>query len=140
MRQYGVAPGDPALGLPRIQGGYPLLDGPKLRSLALLPGHATVVAAGSPAREFREVDDVTLRRCAGVVEAWAVALRESGDVVPAVRSGAVRPDALVGLADRVRGRAEVPTRRPRLCKSGGMAWEDLVVAAERRETARGDRG
>lgn len=36
----GVAPGNPALGLPRITGTYLLLDGPTLRPLALLDGAA----------------------------------------------------------------------------------------------------
>ncbi|MBT2452012.1 ornithine cyclodeaminase family protein [Streptomyces sp. ISL-43] len=36
----GVAPGNPALGLPRITGSYLLLDGPTLRPLALLDGAA----------------------------------------------------------------------------------------------------
>ncbi|WP_442815185.1 ornithine cyclodeaminase family protein [Streptomyces sp. NBC_01298] len=36
----GVAPGNPALGLPRITGSYLLLDGPTLRPVALLDGAA----------------------------------------------------------------------------------------------------
>ncbi|MET9882772.1 ornithine cyclodeaminase family protein [Streptomyces sp. NPDC006430] len=36
----GVAPGNPALGLPRITGSYLLLDGPTLRPLALFDGAA----------------------------------------------------------------------------------------------------
>ncbi|MFD6114070.1 ornithine cyclodeaminase family protein [Streptomyces yangpuensis] len=36
----GVAPGNPARGLPRITGSYLLLDGPTLRPLALLDGAA----------------------------------------------------------------------------------------------------
>ncbi|WP_328608449.1 ornithine cyclodeaminase family protein [Amycolatopsis sp. NBC_00345] len=111
----------------------PLFDG------SLLPDHTTVVAVGSHEPEAREVDDVTVRRSTVVVEARAAALREAGDVVLAVRSGAIGPDALHTLSDLVRGKADVPAGRPRLFKSVGMAWEDLVVAATRHETARGDR-
>ncbi|HEY2062495.1 MAG TPA: ornithine cyclodeaminase family protein [Amycolatopsis sp.] len=111
----------------------PLFDG------SLLPDHTTVVAVGSHEPDAREVDDVTVRRSTVVVEARAAALREAGDVVLAVRSGAIRPDGLHTLSDLVRGKADVPAGRPRLFKSVGMAWEDLVVAATRHETARGDR-
>ncbi|GAA0312045.1 ornithine cyclodeaminase family protein [Streptomyces polychromogenes] len=44
----GVAPGNPALGLPRITGSYLLLDGPTLRPLALLDG-AALTALRTPA-------------------------------------------------------------------------------------------
>ncbi|MGW1776060.1 ornithine cyclodeaminase family protein [Streptomyces sp. NPDC002104] len=40
VKVAGVAPGNPALGLPRITGSYLLLDGPTLRPLALLDGAA----------------------------------------------------------------------------------------------------
>ncbi|MET9607808.1 ornithine cyclodeaminase family protein [Streptomyces sp. NPDC006512] len=44
----GVAPGNPARGLPRITGSYLLLDGPTLRPLALLDGSA-LTALRTPA-------------------------------------------------------------------------------------------
>lgn len=44
----GVAPGNPALGLPRITGSYLLLDGPTLRPLALFDG-AALTALRTPA-------------------------------------------------------------------------------------------
>ncbi|MFI8961675.1 ornithine cyclodeaminase family protein [Streptomyces sp. NPDC053493] len=44
----GVAPGNPALGLPRITGSYLLLDGPTLRPVALLDG-AALTALRTPA-------------------------------------------------------------------------------------------
>jgi ornithine cyclodeaminase len=74
------------------------------------------------------VDDETVRRCSVVVEARTAALREAGDVVAAIRSGALDADRLIGLADVVRGTADPPTG-PRLYKSVGMSWQDLVVAA-----------
>ncbi|GAA3523968.1 ornithine cyclodeaminase family protein [Amycolatopsis ultiminotia] len=100
----------------------PLFDG------ALLPEHATVVAVGSHEPEAREVDDTTVARSTVVVEAVTAGLREAGDVVLAVRSGALAEEDIVPLADLVAGRVPVPAG-PRLFKSVGMAWEDLVVAA-----------
>jgi ornithine cyclodeaminase/alanine dehydrogenase-like protein (mu-crystallin family) len=101
----------------------PLFDG------AILPANATVVAVGSHEPTAREVDDETLRRSTVVVEAKQVALREAGEVVQAVRAGIVDAGELVGLAALVRGTVEIAPEKPRLFKSVGMAWEDLVVAA-----------
>jgi len=64
-----------------------------------------------------------------VVESRGSALREAGDVIAAIDAGALDADALVPLAALVRGEAAVAPGRPRLFKSTGMAWEDLVVAA-----------
>ncbi|MET7617789.1 ornithine cyclodeaminase family protein [Streptomyces sp. NPDC005408] len=100
----------------------PLFDG------AALPDRTTVVAIGSHEPDAREVDDETVRRSTVVVEAHAAALREAGDIILAVRSGALDPGSLVGLADLARGTVKTDTSRPRLFKSVGMAWEDLVVA------------
>jgi ornithine cyclodeaminase/alanine dehydrogenase-like protein (mu-crystallin family) len=93
-----------------------------------LPDHAVVVAIGSHEPDAREVDDETVRRCSVVVEARAAALREAGDVIGAIRSGALDADRLIGLADVVLGTVELPLG-PRLYKSVGMSWQDLVVAA-----------
>ncbi|MCX4825361.1 ornithine cyclodeaminase family protein [Streptomyces sp. NBC_01142] len=108
----------------------PLFDG------SALPAHATVVAVGSHEPGAREVDDETVRRSTVVVEARAAALREAGDVILAVNSGALDPESLVGLADLARGTAVVDRSRPRLFKSVGMAWEDLVVAGAAYEASR----
>jgi ornithine cyclodeaminase len=101
----------------------PLFDG------ALVASHAAVVAIGSHEPEAREVDERLAGRATVVVEARSAALREAGDVVAAVRAGALDPDALVPLDALVRGDARPADDRPRLFKSTGMAWEDLVVAA-----------
>lgn len=94
----------------------------------LPPDHAVVVAIGSHEPDAREVDDETVRRSSVVVEARAAALREAGDVIAAIDSGALDADRLIGLAEVVRGTAELPAG-PRLYKSVGMSWQDLVVAA-----------
>jgi ornithine cyclodeaminase len=101
----------------------PLFDG------SLVADHATVVAIGSHEPEARETDDALAERATVVVESRASALREAGDVIAAIASGALREDSLVTLADVVRGCVAVDPGRPRLFKSTGMAWEDAVVAS-----------
>jgi ornithine cyclodeaminase/alanine dehydrogenase-like protein (mu-crystallin family) len=101
----------------------PLFDG------ALVADHATVVAIGSHEPDVRETDDALAARATVVVESRTSALREAGDVIQALRSGALREDELVPLAELVRGEARPAPDRPRLFKSTGMAWEDAVVAA-----------
>jgi ornithine cyclodeaminase/alanine dehydrogenase-like protein (mu-crystallin family) len=95
---------------------------------SLVADHATVVAIGSHERDAREVDDALVGRATVVVESRTSALREAGDVIAAIASGALRDDELVTLADLVCGRVSVPAG-PRLFKSTGMAWEDAVVAS-----------
>jgi ornithine cyclodeaminase/alanine dehydrogenase-like protein (mu-crystallin family) len=101
----------------------PLFDG------ALVAGHATVVAIGSHEPEARETDDALAARATIVVESRGSALREAGDVIQAIDSGAAAERDLVTLAELVRGEAAPPDDRPRLFKSTGMSWEDAVVAA-----------
>jgi ornithine cyclodeaminase/alanine dehydrogenase-like protein (mu-crystallin family) len=102
----------------------PLFDGE-----LVAPG-ATVVAVGSHEPEAREVDERLAGRATVLVEARSAALREAGDVIQAIELGALAPDSLVTLAELVTGGASIPGERPRLFKSTGMAWEDVVVAAE----------
>ncbi|MFD2473082.1 ornithine cyclodeaminase family protein [Amycolatopsis silviterrae] len=106
----------------------PVFDGAKV------PEHATVVAVGSHEPEAREVDDVLIGRSTVVVEGIGAATREAGDVVLALESGALVAEDLVPLAALAAGRT-VPSG-PRLFKSVGMAWEDLVVAAATYEAVR----
>jgi ornithine cyclodeaminase/alanine dehydrogenase-like protein (mu-crystallin family) len=101
----------------------PLFDG------GLVADHATVVAIGSHEPAARETDDALARRATVVVESRGAALREAGDVVLAIATGALEPDELVTLAELARGEAGRHPGRPRLFKSVGMAWEDAVVAS-----------
>lgn len=101
----------------------PLFDG------ALVADHATVVAIGSHEPEARETDDTLAARATIVVESRTSALREAGDVILAIDSGATALDRLVTLAELVRGHATAKPDRPRLFKSTGMSWEDAVVAS-----------
>ena len=101
----------------------PLFDG------ALVADHATVVAIGSHEPEARETDDALARRATVVVESRASALREAGDVIGAIASGALGED-VAGDAGRCScAAARRSPAGPRLFKSTGMAWEDAVVAS-----------
>jgi ornithine cyclodeaminase len=95
----------------------------------LVADHATVVAIGSHEPDAREIDDDLAGRATIVVESRTSALREAGDVILAIDSGATSEDQLVALAEVVRGEAQPTADRPRLFKSTGMSWEDAVVAS-----------
>jgi ornithine cyclodeaminase/alanine dehydrogenase-like protein (mu-crystallin family) len=95
---------------------------------SLVSGGCCVIAVGSHEPHVREVDSALMGRATVVVEDRATALREAGDVILAMRDGAVTEFA--SLADLVNGRVPLDPRRPRVYKSVGMAWQDLAVAAE----------
>jgi ornithine cyclodeaminase/alanine dehydrogenase-like protein (mu-crystallin family) len=101
----------------------PLFDG------GLVADHATVVAIGSHEPDARETDDTLAARATVVVESRTSALREAGDVILAIDSGATTADQLVTLAELIRGEAKPPAGRPRFFKITGMSWEDAIVAA-----------
>lgn len=95
---------------------------------SLLSEACVVIAVGSHEPHAREVDTALCRRAVVVVEDVATALREAGDVVLAIAEGALAAGDLVAMADVVTGRVVLPTDRPVLVKTVGMAWQDLVVA------------
>lgn len=103
----------------------PLVEGAWLR-----PGaHLDLVGAYNPA--MREADDAALRRARVHVDTRAGALKEAGDIVQALASGAIVPADIVGdLFDLCRG--DTPGRRAAdeitLFKSVGTAIEDLAAA------------
>ncbi|GII65895.1 ornithine cyclodeaminase [Sphaerisporangium krabiense] len=96
---------------------------------ALVAGGATVVAVGSHEPEAREVDGALVARATVVVETRAVALAEAGDVILPLREGVIGADHLVADLRELERGTLTPGPGPRLFKSVGMAWEDLVVAA-----------
>lgn len=104
----------------------PLFDG------ALVADHAVVVAVGSHEPEARELDGGLLTRAgAVVVESRATALREAGDLLVPLHEGRFGAERITGnIADLVTGRLRLPADGPRVFKSVGMGWQDLVVAAE----------
>jgi len=90
---------------------------------------ATVVAVGSHEPDARELDDTLVGRATLVVEARAAALAEAGDVMIPIRHGTITSRHLAGnLAELIAGQVTAGTG-PRVFKSTGMAWQDLVVAA-----------
>jgi ornithine cyclodeaminase len=96
---------------------------------ALVADDAVVVAIGSHEPGLRETDDALAERATIVVESRVSALREAGDVILAIESGATSAAELVTLAELVRGQARLDPGSPRLFKSTGMSWEDAVIAA-----------
>ncbi|MFI7483909.1 ornithine cyclodeaminase family protein [Kocuria sp. M1R5S2] len=100
----------------------PLFDG------ALVRDGACVVAIGSHEPGRRELDDRLMGRSLVVVEDPATALREAGDVVLAVRAGALAESSLVPLRDVVTGGTTRREDAPNVFKGVGMSWQDLAVA------------
>lgn len=100
----------------------PLFDG------ALVPDRAAIVAIGSHETDARELPGDLVGRAQVVVETDAVARAEAGDVVMAAAEGLADLDAVVPMADVLTGRVEVDRSRPRVFKTCGMGWQDLVVA------------
>ena len=79
----------------------PLFDG------SLVRDGAVVVAIGTHDADARETDDALASRAIVVVESRVSALREAGDVICAIESGALSAEALVTLSELARGVAEV---------------------------------
>lgn len=104
----------------------PLFDGEWLE-----PG-CHVNAAGSNALIRRELDEVSVRRAAVVcVDSRAVALRESGDLLPLLEKGRLTEGALVELGEIVAGFRTGRTEAGQitLFESQGMAIQDLALAS-----------
>ena len=105
--------------------GVPILSGEWVCS------GAHISAIGSTVPQLREIDVETFRRSAlVVVDSREQAVRESGDVIAALREGAVHEDSLTELWEVV-GRGQPASRRPdqiTLFKSVGAAIQDLAVS------------
>jgi len=97
----------------------------------LEPGtHLDLVGGFTPS--MREVDDAAVARARIVVDTYAGALAEAGDLLAPLASGAVRPEAIVAeLAEIVRGEriGRTSAAEITLFKSVGTALEDLAAAA-----------
>lgn len=101
----------------------PLFDGTLVRD------DAVVVAMGAHTPDTRELDDALLARGQVVVESRDSALREAGEVVLGLESGAVAEPELVTFADLATGRARRKAGVPAVVVTTGMPWQDLVVAS-----------
>lgn len=100
----------------------PLFDGERV------PDDSCTVAVGSHEAGARELDTALMVRAQVVVEDAAAALREAGDVIIPVAEGRLDPRTLVPFKDVVTDACSVDRSRPRVFKSTGMSWEDLVIA------------
>ncbi|MDT0490451.1 ornithine cyclodeaminase family protein [Streptomyces sp. NPDC012600] len=110
----------------------PVVDGRLVRD------GAVVLAVGSHEPAARELDSALMGRATVLVESRETALREAGDVVLAIREGALAPDSLVTLAESAgEGAAALPADRPLVVKTCGMGWQDLVVAVAAYRRGRG---
>lgn len=104
---------------------------PVIRGAWLEPGvHLDLVGAFTP--DMREVDDLAVQRAQVFVDDYPAALREAGDLVQPLASGAIDRDHLrADLGELLRGTR--PGRRTpdeiTLFKSVGHALEDLAAAA-----------
>ncbi|WP_439515093.1 ornithine cyclodeaminase family protein [Oceanibaculum nanhaiense] len=103
---------------------------PLVQGAWLKPGaHLDLVGAFTP--EMRESDDEAVRRARVFVDTREGALKEAGDIVLAVKAGALTPEAIQGdLYDLTRGTATGRETAEEITffKSVGTALEDLAAA------------
>jgi ornithine cyclodeaminase len=98
----------------------------------LAPG-THVNAAGSNSLLRREIDEATvLRSSPVVVDSRPSALKEAGDLLPAMEKGRLHAGALVELGEVIAGTRAGRTNAEQvtLFESQGMAMQDLIIAAE----------
>ena len=103
---------------------------PILRGEWLKPG-AHLDLVGAFRKDMRETDDAAIARATLFADTRAGVLAEGGDIVQAVRSGAIGPDPLAAdLADLCAGRHAGRSHEGEitLFKSVGAAIEDLAAA------------
>src|SRR5690349_17386327 len=107
----------------------------------LAPG-THVNAAGSNSLLRQEVDETTVRKANPVVvDSRPSAMKEAGDLLPALEKGRLHSGMLVELGEVIAG-TRPGRRKPdqvTLFESQGMAIQDLVIAADMARLAR-DKG
>jgi ornithine cyclodeaminase len=87
----------------------------------------------------RELDEVTLERCGLiVVDSYAVAKRECGDLLPLLEKGKLGWGQIGELGDIIIGRIPSRTDEEQITcfESHGMAIQDLIVGARLLSLAR----
>jgi len=103
---------------------------PLVRGAWLQPGtHLDLV--GGFRRDMREADDVAVARARIVVDTYAGALAEAGDLVQPIEAGVIAREQVVAeLAELLRGekRGRLAPTDITLFKSVGTALEDLAAA------------
>lgn len=101
-------------------------EAPLFSGASVQPGaHIDLVGGFRPA--MREADDALMRR-ATIVADTPVALREAGDLLQPLASGAIRLEEVSFLGDLLSGKRLERRGDVTLFKSVGFAAEDLVVA------------
>jgi len=106
-----------------------LSNEPLVRGAVLKPGtHVDLIGAFTPT--MRESDDEAVRRASVFVDTRAGAVKEAGDIVQALKSGALKEEEIcAALSELTRG--DKPGRRSddeiTLFKSVGAAIEDLAA-------------
>ena len=96
-------------------------------------------AAGSNSLLRQEIDEATLRKCDPVVvDSRASALKEAGDLLPALEKGRLHAGMLTELGEVIAGLrpGRTSSKQTTLFESQGMAIQDLVIAAELARLAR----
>jgi alanine dehydrogenase len=99
-----------------------------------------VNAAGSNSLLRREIDEATvLKANPVVVDSRPSAIKEAGDLLPALEKGRLHAGALTELGEVIAGIRPGRTNREQvtLFESQGMAMQDLIIAAELVRLARG---
>jgi ornithine cyclodeaminase len=100
---------------------------------------AHVTAAGSNSLLRQEIDEATVRKASPVVvDSRPSAIKEAGDLLPALEKGRLHAGALVELGEVIAGTRAGRTRADQitLFESQGMAMQDLILAAELATLAR----
>jgi ornithine cyclodeaminase/alanine dehydrogenase-like protein (mu-crystallin family) len=96
-------------------------------------------AAGSNSLLRREIDEETVRRCHVVtVDSRPSAMKEAGDLLPALEKGRLHSGALTEIGEVIAGTRPGRTAPEQitLFESQGMAMQDLIIAAELARLAR----
>jgi alanine dehydrogenase len=104
----------------------------------LAPG-THVNAAGSNSLLRREIDETTVRRADPVVvDSRPSAMKEAGDLLPALEKGRLHMGMLTELGEVIAGLrpGRKSAEQVTLFESQGMAMQDLIIAAELMKLAR----
>ena len=121
---------DAALGWADIVSAATITTVPLVKGALLKPGtHVDLVGAFTPT--MRESDDEAIRRARVYVDTRAGATKEAGDIVQALASGVLTPEAIVAdLHELARGekKGRESADEITLFKSVGAALEDLAAA------------
>lgn len=96
---------------------------------ALLQDTATVVAMGSHSPQEREVDAGLVGRAFVVVETFASAMAEAGDIILACQDGVPADTAIDAEIASIVQDSFTPPSGPSLFKGVGEAWADIAVAS-----------